>query len=319
MSNVVIETKKLRKVFGPIEAVKGVSFRVGKGEVLGFLGPNGAGKSTVMRMLTCFLTPTSGTASVGGYDILEKPMDVRRLIGYLPETNPSYGEMTVVAFLSFIGEMRGLRGAELKKRLDAIMEQCAIASVRDQVIETLSKGYKRRVGLAQTFIHNPPILILDEPTDGLDPNQKHEVRSLIHRMAPDKAIIISTHILEEVDAICTRAIIIADGRIVADGTPDELRQRSRYHGAVRLSLAANGQPIEEGAFKALPNVADVEAIESTDAIKRFMIFPKEGKQASQDVMSLVRQKGWKLEEISVESGRLDEVFRQITAKEGKRS
>ena len=182
----MIETKQLRKVFGPIEAVKGVSFRVDKGEVLGFLGPNGAGKSTVMRMLTCFLTPTSGTATVGGHDILSDSMAVRRLIGYLPESNPLYTDMEVQDFLRFIGEMRGFHGSELKQRVDKALEMCWLTNVRHQMIETLSKGYQRRVGLAQTLLHDPQVLVLDEPTDGLDPNQKYEVRSLIKGMAAEK-------------------------------------------------------------------------------------------------------------------------------------
>jgi len=319
MDKVTIETNKLRKVFGPIEAVKGVSFRVRQGEVLGFLGPNGAGKSTVMRMLTCFLTPTSGTASVGGFDILEKSMEVRRIVGYLPETNPAYGDMSALSFLRFIGEMRGYRRKELTDRVDAAMDMCWLTDVRNQMIETLSKGYKRRVGLAQALIHDPPILILDEPTDGLDPNQKHEVRTLIRRMAADKAIIISTHLLEEVDAVCTRAIIIADGRIVADGTPADLMARSKYHGAVRLVLEAGPGEVDEAALRGLPGVGDVERMDSTGSLLRFLIFPQDGKNISHEVMSLVRQKGWRLEEISVESGHLDEVFRQITTKGGKRS
>lgn len=315
----MIETKKLRKNFGPIEAVKGVSFRVQKGEVLGFLGPNGAGKSTVMRMVTCFLSPTSGTASVGGYDILEKPTEVRRLIGYLPETNPAYGEMSVNAFLKFIGQMRGFKGSELKNRVDSIMESCGLADVAQQMIETLSKGFKRRVGLAQALIHNPPVLILDEPTDGLDPNQKHDVRTLIKRMAPDKAIIISTHLLEEVDAVCTRAIIIAEGRIVADGTPTDLMKKSRYHGAIRLTVDSGQEPVDGGIFQALPDVADAELVEGGNGISRLTIFPKDGKNISHAIMDLVQKRNWKLEEISIENGHLDEVFRQITTKGTKRS
>ncbi|GAG32890.1 unnamed protein product, partial [marine sediment metagenome] len=194
----MIETKALRKVFGPIEAVKGVSFRVDNGEVLGFLGPNGAGKSTVMRMLTCFLTPTSGTASVGGHDILEAGMEVRRMTGYVSETNPVYGDMTAESFLKFVAEMRGYRGREITERVGRACELCALMDVRPQTIDTLSKGYQRRVGVAQALLHDPKVLVLDEPTDGLDPNQKHEVRSLIREMAPDKAIIVSTHMLEEV-------------------------------------------------------------------------------------------------------------------------
>jgi ABC-2 type transport system ATP-binding protein len=316
-AKVMIETKKLRKVFGPIEAVKGVSFRVEKGEVLGFLGPNGAGKSTVMRMLTCFLQPTAGTASIGGNDILEHSLDARRLIGYLPESNPVYNDMSVIAFLNFIGEMRGYKGQELKKRVDKVLESCWLTNVRHQMVETLSKGYKRRVGLAQALIHNPPVLILDEPTDGLDPNQKHEVRTLINAMAPDKAIIISTHLLEEVEAVCTRAIIIAEGRIVADGTPSDLLCQSRYHGAVHLTVQQAN--IDDSLLRGIEGVRDVERIGSDNSSLRFMLFPKNDTPITQPILNLVSKQGWKLEELHVENGRLDEVFRKITTEGGKRS
>jgi ABC-2 type transport system ATP-binding protein len=324
---ITIETKKLRKVFGLIEAVKGVSFRVGQGEVLGFLGPNGAGKSTVMRMLTCFLTPTSGTAVVGGHDILEDSMEARRLIGYLPESNPLYSDMTPVSFLRFIGEMRGYKGAEIAKRVDSAIEKCWLGDVRYQIIETLSKGFRRRVGLAQALLHDPSILILDEPTDGLDPNQKHEVRGLIHRMASEKTTIISTHLLEEVEAICTRAIIIARGRIVADGTPSDLKQRSRFHGAVHLRVETDGQAIDESALRALPGVESVEFSEvesgaggkGGSSTMLVTVFAAKGKNVAHEVALLAREKKWRIEEIGVEAGHLDEVFREITMKEEKGS
>jgi len=315
----MIETNKLRKVFGPIEAVKGVSFRVEKGEVLGFLGPNGAGKSTVMRLLTCFLTPTAGTASVGGHDILTDSMKVRRCVGYVPESNPVYGDMTTVAFLNFIAEMRGFRGRELKKRVDEVIDRCWLTDVRSQVTDTLSKGFKRRVGLAQAFLHDPPILILDEPTDGLDPNQKHEVRTLINRMAPDKATIISTHVLEEVDAVCTRAIIIAEGRIVADGTPAELQERSRYQGAVRLTVETPDTRGAEQALNGLPGVENVEILGKSDGAAHFFVFPKRGESILSGIVKLANEKKWKIEEMSEETGHLDEVFREITTKGGKHS
>ena len=222
----VIEIKSLDKRFGPIHAVRNLSFSVSNGEVLGFLGPNGAGKSTTMKMITGFLEPTSGTVSVCGYDILEDPIKVKEKIGYLPEGAPSYGEMTVTSFLEFIANIRGIKGEEQKKCIEEIINKIHLGSVRDQTIETLSKGFKRRVGVAQSIMHDPEVLIMDEPTDGLDPNQKHEVRTLLKEMAKDKAIIISTHILEEVDAVCTRAIIIAAGQILFDGTPSELLARS---------------------------------------------------------------------------------------------
>ena len=219
----MIKIKELKRSFGPVIAVDGVSFEVEKGQVLGFLGPNGAGKSTVMKMLACFLQPDSGTASVCGHDILKDPVQVRKCIGYLAENAPAYNEMTVGGMLNFVCDARQITGKARKEALDRIVPMCAIESVYHQSIETLSKGYKRRVGLAQALIHDPRVLILDEPTDGLDPNQKHEVRKLIGKMAEDKAIVISTHILEEVEAICSRTIIIAKGKILVDSTPADLK------------------------------------------------------------------------------------------------
>jgi ABC-2 type transport system ATP-binding protein len=225
----MINTDCLRKQFGSLVAVDEISFSVGAGEVLGFLGPNGAGKSTTMKMIAGFLSPSGGRASVCGHDVETDPVAAKRCLGYLPEGAPSYGEMTPAAFLRFVAEIRGLAGAELRRRLDEVIERLQLGSVIQQPIETLSKGYRRRVGLAQAILHDPQVLILDEPTDGLDPNQKHEVRGLIREMAPGKTIVISTHILEEVHAVCTRAIIIAAGRIVADDTPAALAARSPRH------------------------------------------------------------------------------------------
>jgi ABC-2 type transport system ATP-binding protein len=221
----MIKVSELRRSFGPVVAVDGISFNVEKGQVLGLLGPNGAGKSTAMRMLACFLRPDSGTATVCGHDILQNPIEVRRSIGYLAENVPAYNEMTVGSFLSFVCDVREIKGVKRKKALDRIVPMCSIDSVYHQTIETLSKGYKRRVGLAQALIHDPDVLILDEPTDGLDPNQKHEVRKLINEMAEYKCIIVSTHILEEVEAVCSRTIIISRGRILVDSTPGELKEK----------------------------------------------------------------------------------------------
>ncbi|MGE4286082.1 MAG: ABC transporter ATP-binding protein [Phycisphaerae bacterium] len=220
----MISVKNLRRTFGPIVAVDSISFDVDKGEVLGFLGPNGAGKSTAMKMITCFLAPDSGTAEVCGYDVLKQSVEARKKMGYLAESAPAYGEMTVSGFLKFICDAREIKGALRKDAIERVVNMCSIESVYHQSIETLSKGYKRRVGLAQALIHDPEVLILDEPTDGLDPNQKYEVRELINSMAKDKTIIISTHILEEVEAICTRSIIVARGKILVDSTPEALKQ-----------------------------------------------------------------------------------------------
>jgi len=221
----MLEVKNLKKCFGAFEAVKGISFTVSKGEVLGFLGPNGAGKSTTMRMITGFLPPTSGTATICGKDIVTDPVAAKRCLGYLPESAPSYRAMTVEDFLKFIASVRGFSGKTAKEAVERVIEKAKLAPVARQTIETLSKGYRQRTCFAQAIIHDPAVLIMDEPTDGLDPNQKFTVREMIREMAAEKAIVISTHILEEVDAVCTRAIVIADGEIKADGTPAELRAK----------------------------------------------------------------------------------------------
>ncbi len=219
----MLEVKNLKKRFGAVEAVKGISFRAGKGEVLGFLGPNGAGKSTTMRMITGFLPPTGGTAIICGHDVAKDPVEAKKCIGYLPESAPSYRAMTVEDYLRFVAEIRGFRGSEARDRVAAAIEKSRLGSVSRKTIETLSKGYRQRTCFAQAILHDPPVLVMDEPTDGLDPNQKFTVREMIREMAAEKTIVVSTHILEEVDAVCTRAIVIADGEIRADGTPAQLR------------------------------------------------------------------------------------------------
>ena len=219
----MLKVENLQKRFGKLEAVKGISFTVSKGEVLGFLGPNGAGKSTTMRMITGFLPPTAGTASICGHDIVKEPVEAKKCLGYLPEAAPSYRAMTVEDYLKFIAEIRGYRGADAREHVEAAIEKARLQPVVHKTIETLSKGYRQRACFAQAILHDPPVLIMDEPTDGLDPNQKFTVREMIRDMAAEKAIVISTHILEEVDAVCTRAIVIADGEIRADGTPAELK------------------------------------------------------------------------------------------------
>src|SRR3989449_8949148 len=233
----MIKVQNLSKSFGPKVAVNGVSFTVERGEVLGFLGPNGAGKSATMRMLTGFIPPSAGSVRIGEFDMIEQPIPAKRLIGYLPENAPAYTDMTVFGFLNFAAELRGLRGEEKKKAIHRVVEMCFLESVLYQSVETLSKGYRHRTCFAQSIIHDPDVLVLDEPTDGLDPNQKHEVRGLIRRMGEKKAIIFSTHILEEVDAACSRAIIIDRGKIVANGTPSQLRQKSEWAGAVTLRVS----------------------------------------------------------------------------------
>ncbi|TLZ09098.1 MAG: ABC transporter ATP-binding protein [Gammaproteobacteria bacterium] len=307
----MIKTEQLTKRYDSLTAVDDVSFHVGPGEVLGFLGPNGAGKTTTMRMLAGFVTPTSGRANICGHDVASEPLKAKAALGYLPEGAPLYGEMTVRRFLEFIADLRSLTGARRSQRLGHVIEHLQLGGVLDQTIETLSKGFRRRVGLAQAIMHDPPVLILDEPTDGLDPNQKHEVRTLINDMARDKIIVISTHILEEVDAVCTRAIIISRGRIVADDTPTGLAARSRYHNAVSMQLEQPAQLAEaRAAVAALPAVAEVEVSER-DA--RLTALPRAGATILPAVSELAVRAGLKLKELHLESGRLDEVFRTITA------
>ncbi len=303
----MIETRQLTKRYGDLTAVDNISFKLEPGRVLGFLGPNGAGKSTTMKMLAGFLAPTSGSAQVCGHDVVEDSIAAKRVVGYLPEGAPSYGEMTPRQFLAFVADVRGLSGARRTQRLDDVIERLHLNGVLEQPIETLSKGFKRRVGLAQAIVHDPAVLILDEPTDGLDPNQKHEVRSLINAMAKDKTIIVSTHILEEVHAVCSRAIIIAQGRILADATPDELEARSRYHQAVSLTT-----PNVAAAREALSRVADVAAVEIDPQDHRITAFPKPGKQIFAPISELLKTQGIQVSELQLESGRMDEVFRTIT-------
>ena len=308
----MITVQNLVKKFGTITAVDNISFHVEKGEVLGFLGPNGAGKSTTMRMVTCFLPPTSGSASVCGYDILSQSVQVRRQIGYLPENAPVYSDMTVQGYLKFIAEMRGYFGSDKMNAVNRALDTCALESVRHQSVDTLSKGYKQRVCFAQAIIHDPPILILDEPTDGLDPNQKYEVRQLITRMAEDKCIVLSTHILEEVDAVCSRAIIIAKGKIVANGTPQELKARSELHGAVTLTLEKVSEDEVIPLLSSLPNVYHAKTVAKNDTQLIIRVFPKDQASIAHTVSTAVRDKNWQLEEFKIEQGRLDEVFRSIT-------
>ena len=310
----MIKVEHLTKAFGPKLAVNDVSFSVERGEVLGFLGPNGAGKSTTMRMVTGFIPPTGGSISVGGYDVVHEPILAKRLMGYLPENAPGYADMTVRGFLSFIAELRGLKSDARLRAVNRAVELCFLEAVLHQTIDTLSKGYKHRTCLAQALIHDPDVLILDEPTDGLHPNQKHEVRNLIKRMGVNKAIVFSTHILEEVEAACSRVIIIDRGRIVASGTPSELKARSEMAGAVRLR--ARGMPPGQ-LFERLgqvPGAARVEIIGETPAGVEARVYPDKSASATltRSVAELAAREKWQLDEIHTEEGRLDEVFRTIT-------
>jgi len=298
----MIRIENLVKTFGAKRAVDGVSFSVERGEVLGFLGPNGAGKSTTMRMITGFMPPTEGRVTIGGHDVAESPLEAKRLIGYLPENAAAYPDMTVQGFLRFAAELRGLHGDARKRAVGRVVELCFLQSVVRQSIDTLSKGYRHRTCLAQALIHDPDVLIMDEPTDGLDPNQKHEVRNLIRELGRNKAIVFSTHILEEVDAACTRAIIIDRGKIVANGTPEELRAMSDSHGAV--TLQAQGASAEK--------LAALGRVEQINGAFRIYANKTSSQALAQAVIDLVSREGWKVEGMYNEVGQLDEVFRRIT-------
>jgi ABC-2 type transport system ATP-binding protein len=314
----MLEIRHLVKCFGPLVAVDDVSFTVPQGEVLGFLGPNGAGKSTTMKMITGFLAPTAGTALICGFDIAARPIAAKKHIGYLPEGAPAYPDMTPADFLDFIAHIRGFSGNEAKRRISRVVEMIRIAEVMHQPIETLSKGFKRRVGVAQALLHDPDVLILDEPTDGLDPNQKYEMRKIIEAMQPDKAIIISTHLLEEVEAVCSRAIIIAHGRVLADGTPAELAQRSRRHNAVRLGIAGGADSHVRAELAGLPAVAAVEPVSDGEG-DALIVLPHGGRPIIAEIADLARERGWTTTGLRVERGRLEDVFREVTTAQLRRA
>jgi ABC-2 type transport system ATP-binding protein len=316
----MIEVRNLRKSFGAKTAVNGVSFKVEMGEVLGFLGPNGAGKSTTMRMITGFIPPSAGEVSVGGFNMLENPIPAKRLIGYLPENAPSYTDMTVLGFLGFAAEIRGLYGEARKRAIDRVVEMCFLESVLHQSIETLSKGFRHRTCFAQSIIHDPPVLVLDEPTDGLDPNQKHEVRTLIRKMGQTKAIVFSTHILEEVDAACSRAIIIDRGKIVANGTPDELKRRSEHAGAVTVRFLEGDSALVAQELSQLPMVGKCVALDESPGMVRAYLKNHETRgELARAIAEVAAREHWKIDELHTEEGRLDEVFRNITRPEIKQA
>jgi ABC-2 type transport system ATP-binding protein len=309
---ILIEARELRKRFGAINAVDGISLAVAKGEVLGFLGPNGAGKSTMMKMLTGFLEPDSGSAYIGGISVADRPIAAKAILGYMPEGAPAYGDMNTRRFLEFIAEVRGFEGAEAGRRVDAAVDKAALKSVLGQKIDTLSKGYKRRVGMAQAILHDPPVLIMDEPTDGLDPNQKHHVRKLIGDMAKDKAIIVSTHILEEVEAVCSRAVIINKGRIVADGTAESLMRRLSYHGTIAMHVPSSRAEAVKKALLEFAAIASVEAMGASNGKVRLRAAVRDGAPAAPQLASLIRTRLIEVEEVVVQRGSLDEVFREVT-------
>jgi ABC-2 type transport system ATP-binding protein len=311
----MIKVENLCKRFGAKLVVNDVSFSVERGEVLGFLGPNGAGKSTTMRMITGYYPPTSGRITIGGFDALENPIEAKRLIGYLPENAPGYVDMTVQGFLNFMAELRGLKGDARKKAVQHAVELCSLKNVLYQTIDTLSKGYKHRTCLAQSLLHDPQALIMDEPTDGLDPNQKHEVRGLIRHMAANKAIIFSTHILEEVEETCTRVIIIDRGAIVADGTPAELKARSAMAGAVHLQTAGVAGAALLLHLNSIAGVVRAEVLADTNGRVEARAYPDKNNpnlNLTRAIAALASQQQWQLDEIHTETGHLDEVFRAIT-------
>ena len=304
----MIEINNLTKIFDQFTAIDDLCFTVKEGEVLGFLGPNGAGKSTTMKLITGFLSASHGTVSIDGFDISNRPIEAKSLMGYLPEGAPSYGDMTTLEFLNFVAQVRGYRGEEITRRVKHVLDEVELNSVSQQTIETLSKGFKRRVGLAQAIMHDPKVLILDEPTDGLDPNQKHHVRELIKNLARDKIVIISTHILEEVTAVCSRAIIIAQGKIVADGTPAELEMRSKYHQAVSVRLSENYDLAAD--LVDLAQVGEVEKDSEDDMV--FRILANEGNSIFSQVSEIAQSKHWPVTEFHVSRGQLEDVFRTVT-------
>ena len=311
----MLQIEGLTKKFGSFAAVDNISFVVKRGEVLGFLGPNGAGKTTVMRMITGFLTPTAGNVLVSGFDTIINPIEIKRRIGYLPEGAPLYEDMTPMELLNFVADVRKISGAEKREAIEKAASQINIEQVLHQSIGTLSKGFKRRVGIAQAILHDPEVLILDEPTDGLDPNQKHEVRKLINEMASEKIIVISTHLLDEVETVCSRAIVIAQGKIVADATPAELEAQSNYFNAVTLRVPSDQGTQCRSEISSLEKIERVEENLSDKDFSVFTVFPKEGSKILEDISAKMKASDITVQEIRTESGHLDEVFRRLTSVE----
>ena len=312
----MIKVEGVSKRYPGHTAVDNISFEVEKGQVVGFLGPNGAGKTTTMRILTCFMPPSSGTASVAGFDVMDQSMEVKRRIGYLPETPPLYPEMEVAEYLTFVGKLKGMGGNSLRKRVDEVAEKCNVADVRNKLVSKLSKGYKQRVGLAQAIIHNPEVLILDEPTSGLDPKQILETRDLIKGLAGDHTIILSTHILPEVEQICERVVIISRGKVVATDSMENLTNRMR--GSEVIGLTVEGQPESGVVQEKLERVAGVSRVIlklAQDSSCAFEIESLQGRNIRADLARAVVESGWNLTELRPVSMSLEEVFLQLTASE----
>jgi ABC-2 type transport system ATP-binding protein len=310
----MIEVENLSKRYGPTLAVSGVSFNVQKGEVLGFLGPNGAGKTTTMRVITGFLPPTSGKVRVAGYDVVDEPMEAKRRTGYLPETPPVYPDMTVAEYLAFVARIKGVSRRDIKSRLDDIVEKCAVGNVRNRQIGKLSKGYRQRVGLAQALIHNPDVLVLDEPTAGLDPKQIIETRDLITGLAGQHTVILSTHILPEVSKTCQRVVVINAGQIVAVGTPNELMRRLQGFETVLVTIEGPAAAIIE-KFQRVAGVNWVEPRESTDGRVTLEVHSEKDKDVRAELARATVESGWKLFELKTSGLSLEEIFLKLTTKD----
>lgn len=319
----MINVHELTKRYARNTAVDHISFEVSKGQIVGFLGPNGAGKTTTMRMLTCFLPPTSGGAKVAGFDVLEQPLEVKRRIGYLPETPPLYPEMRTAEYLTFVGKLKGLRGTELAKRVDFVMGRCAVADVKDKVLGKLSKGYRQRVGLAQAIIHNPDVLILDEPTAGLDPKQINETRDLIKGLAGDHTIILSTHILPEVEQTCQQVIIINKGKLVATDSVGNLQHRARGAGSVLVEVAGRNGALDTATVKQrlekVPGVSRVQFKDTRDSRSVFEVEGSTDRAIRGDLARAIVESGWDLNELRTAAVSLEEIFLQLTASEKQKS
>jgi len=320
----MITVKELTKRYARNTAVDHISFEIQKGQIVGFLGPNGAGKTTTMRMLTCFLSPTSGAATVAGFDVLEKPLEVKRCIGYLPEVPPLYPEMRTVEYLAFVGKIKGLRGPELARRINYVLDRCAIADVKDKVLGNLSKGYRQRVGLAQAIIHNPNVLILDEPTAGLDPKQINETRDLIKSLAGDHTIILSTHILPEVEQTCQQVIIINKGKLVATDSVSNLQSRARGATSVVVEVGSRNGALDfemvKRRLEQVPGVSRVLFKEGRQDRSAFEVEGKSDRAIRGDLARVIVESGWDLNELRTAAVSLEEIFLQLTSSdEGDRS
>jgi len=319
----MINVNELTKKYARNTAVDRISFNVEKGQIVGFLGPNGAGKTTTMRMLTCFLPPTAGRATVAGFDVLEQPLEVRRRIGYLPETPPLYPEMRTSEYLEFVGSIKGLRGPELSKRVDYVLGRCAVADVKDKVLGKLSKGYRQRVGLAQAIIHNPDVLILDEPTAGLDPKQINETRDLIKSLAGDHTIILSTHILPEVEQTCQQVIIINKGQLVATDSVDNLQLRAQGAGSVLVEVAARNAtlnaPAVQKRLESVPGVSRVIFKDTREGRATFEVEGSSDRAIRGDLARAIVESGWDLNELRTAAVSLEEIFLELTSSEKQKA